>query len=148
MNQTVWVRNFRDAPRWLQRVVIDRVGPLSYLVRLSDGNVWRRHIDHLRDSQEVTQSPRHGDDQPQPPDLESVAIEDLQPMPLKEASDTIESRGSIIEQNTDRINGQLNRTTADSESAHPNVEENPPRRYPKRVRKCPDRLYGTLPKEH
>ena len=28
VNQPVWVRNFRDAHRWLQGVVIDRVGPL------------------------------------------------------------------------------------------------------------------------
>ena len=118
INQPVWIRNFRDAPRWLQGVVVDRVGPLSYLVRLPDGNLWRRHIDHLRDSHEVMQSPRHGDDQPHPSDSESVAAEGLQPIPVKEASDTMESRGSIVEQNTDRRNKQSNRTTADSESAH------------------------------
>ena len=129
-------------------MVVDRVGPLSYLMRLPDGNLWRRHIDHLRDSHEVTQSPRHGDDQPQPPDSESMAAEDLQPIPVKGASDTMESRGSIVEQNTDRRDEQSNRTSADNESAHLNVEGHPPRRYPKRIRKCPDRLYASLPKEH
>ena len=71
-----------------------------------------------------------------------------QPDFLQVASDTMESRGSIVEQNTDRRDEQSNRTSADNESAHLNVEGHPPRRYPKRIRKCPDRLYASLPKEH
>ena len=41
-----------------------RVGPLSYLVRLRDGEMWRRHIDHLRS----------GSDQPSDEDTQSIQL--------------------------------------------------------------------------
>ena len=46
--QAVWVRNFRDGPAWVSATIADRVGPLSYLVELPNGELWRRHIDHLQ----------------------------------------------------------------------------------------------------
>ena len=48
IRQSVWARNFRDGPKWIQAEVSDRIGPLSYLVKLPSGETWRRHIDHLR----------------------------------------------------------------------------------------------------
>ena len=104
---TVWARNFRDSPRWVQGVVADRVGPLSYLVRLPDGNLWQRHIDHLREGRELTQSSIHGDDQPQPPDPDSVETGDP-PLPLTtEVPVLTPSNGSVVELTSDRSNGNL-----------------------------------------
>ena len=48
IGQSVWARNFRDGPKWIQAEVSDCIGPLSYLVKLPSGETWRRHIDHLR----------------------------------------------------------------------------------------------------
>ena len=48
--QAVWVRNMRGGPPWVRAVVQDRLGPVSYLVRVEGGDLWRRHIDHLRGS--------------------------------------------------------------------------------------------------
>ena len=28
--------------------MVERTGPLSYLVQVSDNRIWKRHIDHLR----------------------------------------------------------------------------------------------------
>ena len=53
VGQSVWARNFRDGPTWVPATIADQVGPLSYLVQLSDGGLWRRHIDHLRTGQDV-----------------------------------------------------------------------------------------------
>ena len=33
---------------WVPATVADQVEPLSFLVQLSDGGLWHRHIDHLR----------------------------------------------------------------------------------------------------
>ena len=38
------IRNFRGQPKWLPGKIVQKNGPLSYLV---DTN-WTRHVDHLR----------------------------------------------------------------------------------------------------
>ena len=44
----MWAQNFRDGPDWVPAVVADQVGPLTFLVQLRSGEMWRRHIDSLR----------------------------------------------------------------------------------------------------
>ena len=44
---SVSVKNFGQGPKWLLRVVVTVSGPGSVEVKLSDGRVVRRHIDHL-----------------------------------------------------------------------------------------------------
>ena len=43
IGQTDWARNFREGPRWVRAVVSDRSGPVSFIVKLEDGNLWPRH---------------------------------------------------------------------------------------------------------
>ena len=35
-------------PRWLSGVIVEQRGPVSFVVRLMDGRIFRRHQDHLR----------------------------------------------------------------------------------------------------
>ena len=44
----VWAMNFAAKPKWLAGVLQTRLGPASFTVTLTDGRVWRRHVDHLR----------------------------------------------------------------------------------------------------
>ena len=44
----VWVRNFCDGPTWISGTVVKVTGPVSYEVHVGHGEVWRRHIDHIR----------------------------------------------------------------------------------------------------
>jgi hypothetical protein len=44
----VWAMNMAGTPKWLPGVLEDKTGPVSFLVRLQDDRVWRRHADHLR----------------------------------------------------------------------------------------------------
>ena len=48
VGQNVMVRNFCEGPRWVQAVVVERCGPVSYLVETLNGNVWKRHVDHVK----------------------------------------------------------------------------------------------------
>ena len=48
VGQNVMVRNFREGPRWVQAVVVERCGPVSYRVQTLNGNVWKRHVDHVK----------------------------------------------------------------------------------------------------
>ena len=40
-------RNFRFGPKWIPAVVDEKLGPLLYLVKTYDGELWRRHVDHI-----------------------------------------------------------------------------------------------------
>ncbi len=41
-------RNIRAGQAWIPGTVIQRTGPLSYVVQVA-GKLWKRHIDHLRE---------------------------------------------------------------------------------------------------
>ena len=43
------VRNMHPGPDWVPAVVIERLGPLTYLVETTDHLLWKRHIDLLRE---------------------------------------------------------------------------------------------------
>ena len=47
--QSVMVRNFRMGPTWVSGVTVQQLGPLSYLVEISAGKFWKRHVDHVKD---------------------------------------------------------------------------------------------------
>ena len=42
-------RNLRPGPDWIPAVVVERLGPLSYLIETEDHDLWRRHIDLLKE---------------------------------------------------------------------------------------------------
>ena len=48
VGQEVMARNPRSGANYLPGVVVQRLGPLSFLVEVGDGIVWRRHVDHLK----------------------------------------------------------------------------------------------------
>ena len=48
VGQNVQAHNFRAGPRWVAGVIVERLGPLTYLVQVDSGVFWRRHIDQLR----------------------------------------------------------------------------------------------------
>lgn len=70
----VWAMNFQGSPKWMQGVLEQQLGPVSYLVRLRDGRLWRRHQDHLKtrrpeenDNIEREQAPVVTSDESTPP---------------------------------------------------------------------------------
>lgn len=48
--ETVLVRNYSRGAKWLPGVIVKRTGPVSFLIKLPDGQVWRRHRDQMRKS--------------------------------------------------------------------------------------------------
>ena len=59
MRDKVYVKNFGCGKPWLPGYLLQASGPGSFMVRLSDGQVMRRHTDHFRqrtvDSERSTQ---------------------------------------------------------------------------------------------
>ena len=48
VGEAVWVRNFSQGPTWLAGVVVQNQGQCSLHVKLTDGRVVHRHLDHIR----------------------------------------------------------------------------------------------------
>ncbi|KAL1483849.1 hypothetical protein MTO96_050176 [Rhipicephalus appendiculatus] len=44
----VYARNYQGGTKWVPWFITSVTVPLSYQVRLSDGSLWRRHVDQIR----------------------------------------------------------------------------------------------------
>ena len=55
--QTVFVHNFGSGQDWLAGVVESQTGPLSFRVKLEDGRLVKRHVDHVRQRTTETKRP-------------------------------------------------------------------------------------------
>ena len=45
--ERVWIRNYRNGPKWVRGTVLEQTGPVLYKVQTQD-KVWKRHMDQLR----------------------------------------------------------------------------------------------------
>ena len=45
---TVYARNFGQGEVWLPGIISEVTGPVSYVIKLTDGRTVRRHQDHVR----------------------------------------------------------------------------------------------------
>ena len=50
--EMVMVRHYHRGPKWLKGEVLERIGPVLYMV-LVDGATWRRHVDQMRRSEHI-----------------------------------------------------------------------------------------------
>ena len=44
IGQKVMVRNLRPGDKWIPGTIIERTGPLSYVVQVAGGQTWKRHV--------------------------------------------------------------------------------------------------------
>ena len=149
LGQSVWARNFRDGPTWVPATVSDQLGPLSYLVQLPDGGLWRRHIDQLRagcDSppEVVTaQVPGAAEDDfslMESPDRDTQqqsrsAVETSADTPLPDSTPTVEPMPT-----TPSATAEPGSNTYDGNGRGLANSSNTSRRYPTRSRKPPERF--------
>ena len=48
ISDIVFVENFGHGSKWLAGIIEEIRGPLTYMVKLSDGRLVKRHVDHIR----------------------------------------------------------------------------------------------------
>ena len=48
VGQPVLVKNQQPGSDWISGVVNQQLGPLTYQIELSDGRMWKRHVDHIK----------------------------------------------------------------------------------------------------
>ena len=49
VGDSVWAMDFLGQPKWVAAVIENRLGPLTFTLRLQDNIMWKRHQDHLRE---------------------------------------------------------------------------------------------------
>ncbi len=81
VGDSVYVKNFSTGPRWLSGTVVEKSGPVSYVVKLEDNKLARRHVDHMQ-----RQYVELDDDTPDP------VIPPIQPLPPLPPAETITPR--------------------------------------------------------
>ena len=74
---TVMAKDFRDQS-WKTGVVMEHRAPLTYLVQMDSGQLWRRHIDHLHQLGESTSTSAVTSSQPEWPDIETTLVPPLE----------------------------------------------------------------------
>ena len=58
-------RNYRAGPVWIPGTEVKQNGPLSYLIKANGGQLWRRHIDQLREREDTPREHPSEDQYPQ-----------------------------------------------------------------------------------
>ena len=53
----VLVRDYRGEKKWISGMVLKKLGPVTYLVDVGKGQVWKRHVDQLRHKDGKSQQP-------------------------------------------------------------------------------------------
>ncbi len=48
INQKVWARNYKEKPRWVSGFVVQKLGAVTYRVKIQNGLIWKRHADQLK----------------------------------------------------------------------------------------------------
>ena len=48
VGQSVMARNFQAGAAWVPGVIVQQLGPLTYLIEVSEGRLWKRHIDQVK----------------------------------------------------------------------------------------------------
>ena len=99
IGQSVMAKNLRPGPDWVPAVVVERLGPLTYLVETADRLLWKRHIDLLRElAVRHPISETQDSEDPEPPDIDVPVVDSGPPVlsappvmptvPLPSAPDT------------------------------------------------------------
>ena len=124
VGETVMARNYRDGPKWVEGVVVERKGSLSYVVQVNHGMLWRRHIDQLRNGPIPAQQMDSDVEIPTGPEPEEREEEQTH----EPENGGCESPGNTASQT------ENNSTEPEPEAADSSI-----RRYPSRVRQPPER---------
>ena len=147
VGQMMMAKNFRCGPKWIPAVIDDKLGPLSYLVETVDGELWRRHVDHLKHVQWTESS--EGREEYSSLNSDADSTNDGWDSNLSPTSDNSQTAKSP--QGTDSTNvmveEQPSTNTSDNDTSNvETVTTDPIRRYPTRDRQHPS-YYGEIPPE-
>ena len=134
MGQSVMVKNFRTGPTWIPGIIVQQLGPLTYMIEVSAGKFWKRHVDHVKDyplkglsSMSVSPETDNEEEFFVPP----VRVSSEENNTSSEENDTATTSAPVVDSELPRA---IDHPT-------PGPVELPSRRYPERQHRAPSR-YG------
>ena len=145
VGQTVMVRNLRPGDAWIPGVIVKMLGPVSYLVDVGEGRVWKRHVDHLK--QRDLPDPEHSSLEETDSELPTPETDVATPVTTPEASVTESTEPvdeSVLSSTPDSPTATTGDTTPSTSGTSPPVpstsqpEPAVTRAYPTRNRRPPD----------
>ena len=124
--------NYGSGPKWESAIVVERKGPLSYTVQLNSGVIWQWYIDQLRGGVSDTSQ-----------DEEYVPVGNTSPQesqePEQELPDLTETADTEPANTRDPVEPQDNAGANGNGQHATEVDPEPQKRYPSRVRQQPQR---------
>ncbi len=150
VGQRVMVRNLRPGPQWIPGTIIERRGPVTYLVQVARDRIWKRHIDHLN---KTTDTPQNQTTLLRPtikaegpaetpvslPDPDASSLADTVPAP---STSGVPEPTPESDSPTDPEHKVPLQTPSSPPTPTPAISP-PDRRYPQRTRRRPDRYQAT-----
>ena len=127
------VLNLRAGPKWVPGVIVEVLGPLTYLVQLKTGMFWRRHIDQLRSTDVYVGTPHMAD---APISLSDVPVSETE----SETVPNVPAIPDIIGEDTQGTPSQEGNPSTVPEAESTGLSP-PPRRYPVRTNRKPPKRY-------
>lgn len=123
VGQRVMARNLRPGPDWVPATILEVQGPVTYLVETDDKQVWKRHLDQLKEFEERRQTPEVSSEDSEFP---SVPLSPEPELPTAESelpelaadSPELESNDQDVSQSSDTAT-----------SRYPSRDRHPPDRF-------------------
>ena len=131
VDDAVMARNFREGDKWMMGKIVDKLGPVSYLVQCEDGSMWRCHVDHIQD---ISVSPE--------PTNAETPINSNSPVLDDTSSDAFLYDSATDTPRTVQCDAASSDSITEQNVTESNVETStvpPTSRYPHRITKPPDR---------
>lgn len=124
----VWVKDPIKRDKWFPGLVENKIAPKTYIIKLDDGRVWKRHVDHMRKGQ-IDKSQNIENEQSY--DNENVIQNDIV---IGDMYDNVMNDLDMRDNNDNET-----RSVADENTEDEPLTVDEPRRS-SRMRKAPDRL--------
>lgn len=126
---SVMVRNFSSGPDWVPGVVARRLGPLTYLIDVFDGRLWKRHVDHVKEFGHVRHQPEVHSETEFDVDPPAVSLPSSDDPIVLDIPDVSEARQN--ESGTDAVSSESTTTSNDAENGTPETVETTPNLEPR-----------------
>ena len=111
MGDNVMARNFLKGPKWLPGVAAEVKEPLSYIVQMKNGTMWRRHVNQLRNG------------------IADIHVDDVPLIPDTNCEPTISSTNESSKSSETQSTKVTSMTKVTESSRYPQRNHNPPDRY-------------------
>ena len=126
VGQSVMVKNLRPGPKWVPGVIVQSLGPLSFLIKTREGQTWRRHVDHLKKL--------HTDPEPENVEENANSDDNSWELPSSDPSDAETGHADPADENAHADELPDTSETVEAEASSGGNTQ----RYPSRVRHPPD----------